>query len=154
MAYSEDDKKKLVDSVCELIESGLSLRKSLKAINLQSTTFYSFIDSDEEKRQQYARACEERAEVIADEIIEISDNSQNDTITTDDEEIIVNHENIQRSKLRVDSRKWLLGKLAPKKYGDSTKLVHEGNSENPININSVHTITLPDGTKLDNFSIE
>ena len=38
---------------------------------------------------------------------------------------------------------------------ETSKNVYEGgNPDNPININSVHTITLPDGTKLDNFSIE
>jgi hypothetical protein len=34
---------------------------------------------------------------------------------------------IQKHKLQVDTRKWLLSKLAPKKYGDTLKLAgHDG----------------------------
>ncbi|MBT8043576.1 MAG: hypothetical protein KJO79_01395 [Verrucomicrobiae bacterium] len=33
-----------------------------------------------------------------------------------------NHENIQRSRLRVDTRKWMTSKMKPKKYGDKLEL--------------------------------
>src|SRR5258708_7552309 len=41
-----------------------------------------------------------------------------DYVTTSDGKRIVDHENIQRSRLRVDARKWAAARLAPKKYGD------------------------------------
>jgi hypothetical protein len=41
-----------------------------------------------------------------------------DYVTTSDGKRIVDHENIQRSRLRVDARKWTAVRLAPKKYGD------------------------------------
>jgi hypothetical protein len=53
----------------------------------------------------------------ADEIIEIAD----------DETIEPNSR-----RLRVDTRKWLMSKLAPHRYGD--KLVHSGDPENPIQV--------------------
>ena len=37
-----------------------------------------------------------------------------------------NSESVQRSKLRVDTRKWLMSKLAPKKYGEKVDLEHSG----------------------------
>ena len=51
------------------------------------------------------------------EIIEIADDSSGNYITTSDGKRIVDHESIQRSRLRVDARKWAAARLAPKKYG-------------------------------------
>ena len=35
---------------------------------------------------------------------------------------------VQRNKLRVDARKWVLSKLAPKKYGDKLELSGDKNA--------------------------
>jgi hypothetical protein len=68
-------------------------------------------------REQYTRAREAQADHLAEEILQIADDGRNDTYETDGV-VAVNHDAIQRSRLRVDARKWLAGKLAPKKYGD------------------------------------
>ncbi len=131
MAYTEKQKEELFDSIFKSIESGLSLRKALLKVNLPAVTFYEWIDKDELKAKQYARACEERAESLVDEMIDIADDSSNDIIEQDLGDGIVNqvtnHEVIQRSKLRVDARKWLISKLAPKKYGDKIDIENSGN---------------------------
>ena len=64
-------------------------------------------------------------EAWADEIVEISDESNRDTVLTESGEHPDN-EWISRSKLRVDTRKWLLSKLMPKKYGDKIETQHSG----------------------------
>lgn len=73
-------------------------------------------------RGQYARACEDRADAIADEILEIADDASRDYPEHEDRDgntvSAFDAEHVQRSKLRVDARKWLLAKMAPKKYGD------------------------------------
>jgi hypothetical protein len=69
-------------------------------------------------RDRYARAREEQADKLFREIIEIADDASGDYVTTSDGKRIVDHENIQRSRLRVDARKWAAARLAPKKYGD------------------------------------
>jgi hypothetical protein len=46
--------------------------------------------------------------------------------STSDGKTIVDHENIQRSRLRVDARKWAAARLAPKKYGDRVEHDHKG----------------------------
>jgi hypothetical protein len=56
----------------------------------------------------------------AEDIVHISDESKHDTIETEDGEH-PNHEWINRSRLRVDTRKWLLSKLLPKQYGDKVQ---------------------------------
>lgn len=70
----------------------------------------------------YTRAKQDQIECFVDEIIEISDDSDNDTVIKTDkhgnEFESCNSEWINRSRLRVDSRKWLAAKLAPKIYGD------------------------------------
>ena len=77
-------------------------------------------------RDQYARAREEQADKIFREIIEIADDASGDYVTTSDGKRIVDHENIQRSRLRVDARKWAAARLAPRKYGDRVEHDHKG----------------------------
>lgn len=58
-------------------------------------------------------------DAMADEILVIADDGTGDSWTDDDGVVRTNHDVIARSKLRVDTRKWLMSKLAPKKYGDA-----------------------------------
>src|SRR5258706_80370 len=82
-------------------------------------------------RDQYARAREEQADKLFREIIEIADDKSGDCITTSDGKPIVDHENIQRSRLRVDARKWAAARLAPRKYGDRVEHDVKGVSFQP-----------------------
>jgi hypothetical protein len=68
--------------------------------------------------EQYARGREAQAEVLADEIIDIADDSTQDELFTDEGKRVCNAEFVARSKLRVDARKWAASKLLPKKYGE------------------------------------
>jgi hypothetical protein len=77
---------------------------------------YAVINDD--FRDQYARAREERADRYFEEIIEIAKDSSGDYTVDRNGERVVDHENIQRSRLRVDALKWVASKLAPRKYGD------------------------------------
>ncbi len=119
------------DEICERIAAGETVR-NLSGDNLpEPRTIFRWLASNESFRQQYARAKESQAEVLAEEILEISDDATNDYTETEDGAIL-NHENIQRSRLRVDSRKWLLSKLLPKKYGD--RVQQEINGGEPLRI--------------------
>ena len=73
---------------------------------------------------RYARARDLGLDAIADEILEIADDGRNDRMVSEDGRQIVDHDHIARSRLRVDSRKWYLSKLAPKDYGDAMQLRH------------------------------
>ena len=132
MAYSKEDKENIFNTIFDAIESGKSLRYALLQVPLSSKTFYEWIEEDEEKVKQYARVTELRAEALLDEMFDIVDETSHDTITTDKGQEIPNGEWMQRSRLRYDARKWLIGKLNPKKYGDKIQNEHSGEIKSTI----------------------
>lgn len=67
--------------------------------------------------EQYARAKVYQAHILADEIIDIADNSKGDYRIVGSK-VVIDSDNINRARLRIDSRKWLLSKLLPRSYGD------------------------------------
>jgi hypothetical protein len=75
---------------------------------------------------RYAQARARGVERLADEILELSDDGSRDVKVLPDGREIVDYEVVARSRLRVDSRKWLLSKLLPKQYGDRVDLNHSG----------------------------
>src|SRR5262245_36273727 len=125
--------QKLEDAICEEIATtDHSLRRICEAAGMPSpSTVYLWLGRVPEFSEQYARARERQADVLAGQILEISDDGSRDTIQTEDGEV-VNHEHIQRSRLRVDSRKWLASKLAPKKYGEKVATELSGPDGGPI----------------------
>lgn len=119
MAYSADEKQNIVNNICDLITDGDSLRKACEEIGTSLKVFYQWINDDEIKSNQYAQACQNRADKLAEEILSISDQNFTD---------------VQRDRLRVDSRKWIASKMYPKKYGD--RLISDHNI-NPKEINGI-----------------
>lgn len=114
--------KELGDLICDLIaNSDRGLRSICQEVSIVPSTVFTWIQNYPDFQKQYARARELQADFLAEQILEISDYSANDTIHTDKGEI-PDHEWISRSRLRVDSRKWLASKLAPKKYGDKVDM--------------------------------
>jgi hypothetical protein len=64
------------------------------------------------------RACDHRADAIFEDVLDIADSQEGDKIKLSDGQEVTNHDVIQRARLRVDTRKWMAGKLRPTKYGD------------------------------------
>ena len=146
MAYTEKEIDIIFLNICERIENGESLRSVLRSDNMPSSqTFYIWIQGNDLKSKQYAYACEKRADAVFEEIIEIADNSGNDKIDLGDGIEGVNHEAIQRDRLRVDARKWAVSKMNPKKYGDKLGLEHSG---------EVKTNAQPDLSKLSEKTLK
>jgi len=90
------------------------------------STFLEWVAKDPAFADQYARAREANVEVHVDEIIDIADDKSSDTITDAEGNERPNTEWIQRSRLRVDARKWVASKQLPKKYGDKLDVNHAG----------------------------
>lgn len=138
--YSEE----IATDICALIIEGYTLRQIEAKEGFPSkTTICRWLASNTEFRDQYARAREHQAECMADDILDISDDGSNDWVERENSDgttyEAINHEHISRSKLRVDSRKWLMSKFAPKKYGDKVTNEHTGADGGPIQ-NSVTVI--------------
>jgi hypothetical protein len=126
MAYSQEDKTKIFNSIISEIENGASLRSALKSNdNFSSHTFNDWLIEDEEKGKQYTRAKEQRTDLIFEEILNIADSQEGDVIQKDGIDII-NHDVINRARLRIDARKWMLGKMDKNKYGDKIQTEHSG----------------------------
>ena len=91
------------------------------------SSVFKWIREDAEFSSQYAKAKEESADALMEEMLDIADNGTNDYMENLDGDgncvgYRLNGEFLQRSKLRVDVRKWAASKLKPKKYGDKTQI--------------------------------
>lgn len=131
---------KLAKDICLLIAEGLSLRSIAAAEGMPSkSTIMRWLAQREDFRDQYARAKELQADALAEEMLDIADDAANDWMEIHDKDgksagFKLNGEHVQRSRLRIEARKWLLSKLQPKKYGDRLDLNHGGQPENPLNL--------------------
>lgn len=124
--------KELGDLICERLAKGESLRHiclDSKMPDASSVHRWVLSGDFEEFYKQYARAREIQAENMFDEILDISDDGTNDFMTItkgDDTYNVEDREVTNRSKLRVDTRKWYLSKVLPKKFGDKLDLTSGG----------------------------
>lgn len=132
--------QEIADKICEeLATSSKSLRTICKQKGMPAVRTILYWLSEGEKTnseehfraflRQYTRAREMQADHMAEEIIEIADDGSNDYMTIvkgDQEYNVENKEVTNRSRLRVDSRKWIASKLKPKKYGDKVDMSHSG----------------------------
>ena len=101
------DKADIMERICELLAAGQSMAQICRseAMPAQSTV-YRWIAESAEFSERYAHAREMQADMLADEIIEIADSCEPEAAA------------VAKAKARIDARKWLAARLAPKKYGD------------------------------------
>lgn len=126
--YSDE----LAEAICERIANGESILRITKQANMPShTSWYRWLESNEELRDKYARARQRQQDVYAQQIIDIADASD-DT-------------NAQSSKLRIEARKWHAGKVAPKKWGNAA------DPANHITINTSKPLEEMTDDELDAF---
>jgi hypothetical protein len=129
--------KELTLKICELIAHGMPLTKICKMPDMPGyQTILDWLNREDEPYKgfsgMYARAREDQADTLADEIIEIADDSSEDTTTDPQGNPRMDSEWVQRSRLRVDARKWIAAKLKPRKYGEKVEQTLKGDKENPV----------------------
>ena len=90
---------------------------------------------------QYTRARDLGLDVMAEEVLDISDDGRNDWVERETARgtpyVALNEEALGRSRLRVDARKWYLSKLAPKRYGEKQAVELTGADGGPVQISDV-----------------
>ena len=144
-AYTEDTAK----AVCKRLEKGETLRSICRDKSMPARSIVNrWLESDHEGfRDLYARAKEKGFDAMAEEMLSIADDGSNDWMEkhhyAGDDTKALNGEHIQRSKLRVDARKWYLSKMAPKRYGDKLEVTGTGAAQPVLNI----TIAAPTGSQ-------
>jgi hypothetical protein len=110
-------------AICAKIVEGFTLRQidALAEMPCKTTILY-WLAEREEFLNQYARARETWALAQEDEIIEIADDSRNDWVEREGRDgevfIALNDDHIKRARARIEARKWLMSKRAPKVFGD------------------------------------
>ena len=122
----------IAQEICEKLAEGQTLREVCRADHLpdERTVRRWALGNVNGFSPQYAEAREIGYHVMADELLEIADNGTNDWMERngqDSEGWQANGEHVQRSRLRLDTRKWMLSKVLPKIYGD--KVIHGGEGE-------------------------
>lgn len=126
--YSQE----MADRICELVATHTFGQKKLcdlfpdiPAKDTINQWRFKYTDFS----SQYMKAKAAQAQLLAEEVMDIADDGRNDWMeTTDDEGGVawkLNGEHVQRSKLRIDARKWHASKLVPKIYGTLTEEVKE-----------------------------
>lgn len=132
--YSDE----IADKICEGLIDGRSLRSICLDDDMPGiTTVMRWLSKNEDFREQYTRARELQADTIADEILDIADDGSNDWMERKSGEgehlgWQFNGEAARRSQIRIDARKWMAGKMRPKKYGDKVQNEHSGPDGGPI----------------------
>jgi hypothetical protein len=132
--YTDD----LGAEICRRIADGESLRAICRGEGMpdERTVRSWTLDANHPISPQYALARQAQYDRWAEEVLEIADDGTNDYVERERKdgstETVLDGEHVQRSRLRVDTRKWLLSKLLPKKYGD--KVEHTGPDGGPINL--------------------
>jgi hypothetical protein len=124
-AREDEDLTDVQMELCHRIMGGESVARICRDRHMPAqSTVFQWLTSNDRFREAYQIAKQLMAETLADEVLDISDDSAGDYVQGENGAAF-NSEHVQRAKLRVDSRKWLASKLAPKRYGDAATLKHE-----------------------------
>ena len=132
----------LFSTICDRISRGESLRSVCRDPEMpHKSTVLRWLHEMPELRDQYVRARDDLMEYWASDILEIADDGTLDTIPGlnkyGDEVMVPNHANVQRDRLRIDARKWLLSKLAARTYGDRLDVEVSGEVQHRVDITAL-----------------
>lgn len=98
--------------ICEQLIEGKSLRSVCTQDGMPAaSTVCRWLSQNEEFRKQYVHARELQADALFDQCLDIADGSCAD---------------VQRDRLKVDTRKWMAAKLAARKYGEKIDVTSNG----------------------------
>ena len=116
--------------ICDLLAQGKSLRAICEMPGMPSRScVVDWVDGNKEFAVHYARARDKGLDALADEILTIADTPQAGIITKEggvNGDITETRDMIEHRRLQVDTRKWYVSKLAPKRYGDRLAVEHSG----------------------------
>jgi hypothetical protein len=96
----------IVASICTTIMGGATVAEACREQGVSRDTLHRWVAEDPQLGEAYSRARAEQAHSMADQALEIAD------------EPAETSEEVQRNRLRVDTRKWLASKIAPRVYGE------------------------------------
>ena len=115
--------KRVAAEICARLAEGRSLRDVCRDPDMPGrSTVFRWLGARADFAVDYARAREAAVDALAEDILDIADNGNADWIVKERKDgtpyAVANSEHIQRSRLRVDTRKWLMARLRPTTYGE------------------------------------
>lgn len=119
-----------IEAVCARIADCVTLQTIANDIGVSKHMLIEWLGGYSD---QYARARESQADKMAEDILSIADEAVVEAKHQGEDVILdISASAVARNKLRVDARKWLAAKMAPKKYGDKVVNEHTGTDGAPI----------------------
>lgn len=122
--------KEIGDEICEIIATS---NKGLSTICKDErmpcrATIHNWLKTNETFLDNYTRAKQDQADFLVDEMLEIADTCRPGTkkVIKPTGEEVTEGDMIERSKLMVDTRKFIASKLKPKKYGQNIDVTSGG----------------------------
>jgi terminase small subunit-like protein len=127
----------IADAICEGLIEGRSLREVCSAPGMppESTVRQWALDDVQGFGALFTRATQIRAQRLADEIVELSD--EDCTYIDETGRRRIDQGAVAQLRLRVDTRKWVASKLLPRIYGDRIVAEHVGKDSGPIQVEVV-----------------
>lgn len=109
----------IAEEVCARVAAGATMRQAAAGPDMPADrTIYSWLREREDFARMFATACEQRADALAEEMLEIVDSALGDGWPgRDDRPPVQARDALALAKARIDTRKWLLSVQARKKYG-------------------------------------
>ena len=129
--------------LCARLSQGISLRTVCKGDDMPSAvTVFAWMRKYPEFLKQYEQAKQESADAMAEDCLDIADNQVEVPLIVEGVPMVVDGKmvmvkdstGVAHAKLRVDTRKWLMAKMKPKKYGEKLELA--GDPSSPV-----HSVT-------------
>lgn len=141
----------IADAICERISGGESLRAICddESMPARSMVFRWLSDAQNRGfRDQYDRARESQADALFDDLLHIADTPKPGvkTIQKGDgtETTTTTIDMIEHRRLQVDARKWVLARMAPKKYGDRVQTEVSGPEGRPLEVQTSRPLAPPE----------
>jgi hypothetical protein len=128
----------MLDRILGIIAATGNAAAAIRECKASERDFYRILAADAEVAQRYTRAKELGCHAVADEMLRLADecrigkkvtDSQKDGVST------VTADMVERSRLQIETRKWLLARLMPKVYGERTVIA--GDADNPLAVADV-----------------
>ena len=133
----------LAQKVCDALARTGSLRAVCRELSIGRDTIVGWVVSDIDGfAGAYARAKDIGIDELVDETLEIADDGTNDYMTTERGQQL-DSEHVQRSKIRIETRRWLAERMAPKRYGVKQDLALTGANGGPIETSIIIATGVP-----------
>lgn len=112
--------QELADEICNTIASnskGIGMLCEENTHWPNKDTIFTWLKNNSAFSDQYARAKQCQIECLVDQMLEIADDTSQDSLIDEQGKMIFNPQSINRARLKIDTRKWLACKLVPRVYG-------------------------------------